>query len=943
MQRVIHEAEKHDGPVLEPTEPWEMGLGTEDNPGNAYVNGTVIYDEDEQLFKMWYQTFWVEGDFENFGYYVCYAISEDGVEWEKPDLGIFEYDGSRDNNIVYDSPLHPPSVIKDSPAESTYVSSGAGAGLFSSPDGLNWSPSGSRLPSVSGGPDSVATQFDPVAGKFVSLFRGLREIRGQRRRTIYRSLSDDFETWSEPQEVLPPAERDDELARESGNEYAGTYRMPMISYDGVYVGFPSVIFVGGGNTEEIIMQLAFSRDLKRWVREDHTSKIPLGDDGEFDSGMLFGATHGSDVLAVDDEVRVYYGGWDGGHATTERGAAVGLAKWRLDGFASLTNDGDSTGTVTTEVVQFEDDQLHVNADLENAAGKNGRLDVEVLDADGNVIDGFERENCVTIRGDEVDRKVNWLGPTNLGSLTGEEIRFRLYLEDGDVYSLQFDYERIQYTVDVSIEDEDANPIEGAAVTVDTIDERSATSDSDGTVSFELVNGEYTISASAEGFLDGSEEITVDGGDEAVTLTLEAEKTEPVGHYRLDTIQDDGTVLDASPSGNDGTNNGATVVDGVVGNALELAGEGVWVDIPDDPSLGVEHVTIATWVSPEPSERSYIFDGRGHEYFLDEFRTASGEPSERPEFGVSVGNTFYGCVAPEASVPDSEWYHVAGTYDGSEMRLYIDGELVQTNDAPSGPIDVSPGPARIGNFTGAEDDSRDWTYDGAIDDLYVYNRALSQGAIQDLIGRAPVAHYRLDTIQDDGTVLDASPSGNDGTNNGATVVDGVVDDALAFQGESIWVDVPDDPSLGVENVTIAAWVNPDSSSDPRYVFDGRGHEYLLDLRGADRRRPQLFLFVGGDFYRCIAPPGSVPDSGWYHVAGTYDGSEMRVYVDGESVQTNAKPSGPIDVSSGPARVGNFTGAEENSDDWTFDGVIDDLYVYDRALSNEEIDLLLARER
>ncbi|MEF8813709.1 MAG: LamG domain-containing protein [Halovenus sp.] len=929
MERIVHEAEKRDGPVLSPTEPWERTFGSDELPGNVYVYGTVMPDEDEERYEMWYTTFTlVEPDFSEFFYSICYAYSEDGIEWEKPDLGIIEYEGSTDNNIVYrGSRGHPLSVIRDSSATDEYVASGDAGTLFSSPDGLHWEISDSSLPSVTGGPDADFAAYDPRREDFMSFFRGLETVRGNNRRIQYLSRSDDFEDWSDPTAVVVPDERDDALAAEFGNEYAGAYHMPVLEYDGIYVGLLSMI-MSGGSSEEVLLQLAFSRDRRSWFRPDRQPKIPFGGNDDFDSGQIYCAGSGgtgSQALIVDDEIRVYYGGWDGTHDSSNRGAAIGLATWRIDGFASLANDGESTGTVTTEVVTFEDDELLVNADLETKRGKNGLLKVEVLDAEGNVIPGFERKNCVPIRGDEVDRKVNWRGPAKLDSLTGEDIQFRLFLEDGTLYSLQFDHERIAYALDVAVKKADGDPIEGAEVTVDGL---RGTTDAAGTTTFDLFNGEYTVSAVADNFEEASTDVSISDEGESITLTLDRLDLEPVAHYRLDAIQEDGTVLDASANDNDGTNDGATVVDGVVNNAFEFGGDDRFVDIPDDPSLGVENVTVAAWVSPEASERSYIFDGRGHEYLLNE-----REGTERPQLFLYVDGDFHRCIAPSNTVPDSEWYHVAATYDGSAMRMYIDGELVRTNEAPSGPMDVSSGPARIGNFTGKEEDpeGRDWTYQGAIDDLYVFDRALPQDAIQDLIGREPVAHYRLDEIQEDGTVLDASANDNDGTNDGATVVDGKVGNALEFPDGS-YVEIEDTPDLGLETLTITAWVSSEPGND-QYIFDGRGHEYLLNER-KDTERPQLMIWIDGDFYRCIAP--DVPDTDWYHVAATYDGSAMRMYIDGELVRTNDTPSGSIDVSSGPARIGNYVGSGFN-----YDGAIDDLHVFDRALLEWEIEALKAR--
>ena len=97
VRRQVNRWKKYPGnPVLRPSKPWEMG--------GTYLNvyGSVIYDEDEKLFKCWYWTMNAEDSpipTQNIKV-MCYATSTDGIHWEKPNVGIFEFPGSKDNNIV---------------------------------------------------------------------------------------------------------------------------------------------------------------------------------------------------------------------------------------------------------------------------------------------------------------------------------------------------------------------------------------------------------------------------------------------------------------------------------------------------------------------------------------------------------------------------------------------------------------------------------------------------------------------------------------------------------------------------------------------------------------------------------------------------------------------------------------------------------------------------
>ena len=104
----LHQPKKHpDNPLIHGDVPWEE---------TPYCFGTAIYDEEESIFKLWYQSY-------NYGQPVetrtpiLYATSTDGIQWIRPSLGLFEFDGSKKNNIVLQNygyhDLYSPSVIKD--------------------------------------------------------------------------------------------------------------------------------------------------------------------------------------------------------------------------------------------------------------------------------------------------------------------------------------------------------------------------------------------------------------------------------------------------------------------------------------------------------------------------------------------------------------------------------------------------------------------------------------------------------------------------------------------------------------------------------------------------------------------------------------------------------------------------------------------------------------
>lgn len=197
------------------------------------------------------------------------------------------------------------------------------------------------------------------------------------------------------------------------------------------------------------------------------------------------------------------------------------------------------------------------------------------------------------------------------------------------------------------------------------------------------------------------------------------------------------------------------------------------------------------------------------------------------------------------------------------------------------------------------------------------------------GRGLVAHYALNGIQPDGTVHDSSQYRNDGAVEGAVsmVHRGAVGNAFAFDGGH--VAIPDDPSFGVEHVTVAAWVNPDSAKSREYLFDGRGHRYgLKEDDGTEV--PRFFVFYDGGKIQQLNASQALPSGIWTHLAATYDGDVMKLYVNGTLDTQTSGASGPIDDAAGQCRIGDYVGGG-----YSFDGRLDEVYVFDRALSAVDV--------
>jgi hypothetical protein len=208
---------------------------------------------------------------------------------------------------------------------------------------------------------------------------------------------------------------------------------------------------------------------------------------------------------------------------------------------------------------------------------------------------------------------------------------------------------------------------------------------------------------------------------AILASPAAKAADPdlVGYWKFDETSG-ATAQDATGNGNDGTLNGDPQwVPGKLGGALEFDGDGDYVDIGDDPIFNITgQITVACWIKVEQFTISWqaIF--------------TMGDDSWRLQRQTTTDNLCWACTGVtgtpgdwwlygDANVNDGEWHHAAGVYDGSKYYLYVDGELDASKDT-SGTMSISSYPVFIG--ANAQQSGRE--FQGLIDDVRVYKRALS---------------------------------------------------------------------------------------------------------------------------------------------------------------------------------------------------------------------------
>jgi hypothetical protein len=441
MTRVFHKPVKDVGnPILFPQSPEE--LDPQFPPCAIAKSGGVWFDDKDQLFKMWYMT----------GYlgYAALATSRDGIHWDRPKLDVVP-----GTNLILPKNVHPDSgsVIIDheatdpnerykmlirepNPMGPPWLDHVPGL-LFTSPDGIHWKDEGK-----SGHMDDRSTMYyDPFRRKWVQSIRIWHPI-GARCRYYYDG--DDFLSstrWN--RETMVPWLRADHLDQGNYNP-AQLYNFDAIAYESLMIGFHQILHgphngycEKSGIPKLTELYLSTSRDGLNWHRPDRTPFLGARREyGSWEYGYVE-STAGM-CLIVGEELWIYYSAYAGdpNRITPENwrtsgiyaNGAVGLARLRRDGFASM-RPGNTNCATQTRKLRFEGSRLFLNA---NTASSH--LSVQVLDEDKKPIPGLTYEDCESFIGNSTCTEIRWKSGKNLAGLGDKKVSLQFRMDRGDLYS-----------------------------------------------------------------------------------------------------------------------------------------------------------------------------------------------------------------------------------------------------------------------------------------------------------------------------------------------------------------------------------------------------------------------------------------------------------------------------------------------------------------------------
>lgn len=673
VTRRYHPFRKHpDNPLIEVDRPWEQHV----------VNATTVLPDEDGGLRMYYYC-WTDRGKSGRGSFMCYAVSKDGLKWEKPNLGLYEYEGSKDNNIIPNGPGHVMRTPWEKDPQKRYQGVGGRYHAFSSPDGIHWKRE-SEETIISGG-DTSHFYWDPHTKRFRCTVKGASgrvsgDVRGLRRRVVGFSETNDLKKFPPLRMVMAPDDSDDLWCMPDTVQRTHFYACPVLAYETMYVGFlqiyraeePEGYFHG-----PLWLEMVSSRDGFHWNRQnvdtrvrgpyvlDSVSRSPLLDIGkyrEFDRGMVIAPT----PLLVGDELWIYYTGYDEEHDLLPYKSAIGLAKLRKDGFASLDAD-ETPGEVVTKAFENASGTLQVNYHA-----RGGRLLVELLDADGETIPGYGRDDCEPLTGNAVRGAVTWKGKTELPAV--DRIRFRFLLDRVRLFSF--------------MPGEQARPIDEPAGP--------------------CLQALYTFDGNTEAWADvlgddGLQELRNLG-----TSTLDHKEPDPAFGKR--------SLIVGSP----------------------------WrpwnrVEIDGTRDLG-RHFTLAAMVKPTQQRHARLFsayDGMSPVGTSD--LVFDYDPSGRVLDGLRFFCKGIQVDSAAVSFTEGKYHHLAVVYDDGSVSFYFDGKLVNQEWIPGGdPVVLSR------NLLVGEDAKRgsDEQLHGHVDDLLVYGQALSGDDIAVLATKGAAAFFNL---------------------------------------------------------------------------------------------------------------------------------------------------------------------------------------------------------
>lgn len=383
--------------------------------------------------------------------------------------------------------------------------------------------------------------------------------------------------------------------------------------------------------------------------------------------------------------------------------------------------------------------------------------------------------------------------------------------------------------------------------------------------------------------------------------------------------------------------GASWVPGVEGSALSLNGNtNSFARVPHNSSLEIPNaVSMSAWVRPNTVHRGTILyksAGNGFELWF----TIDGKIEFRLN-RTSNGTTYRILSNFSYSASLNQWLHVAATFDGSTMKIYVNG----VED-----ISRTYSPFTIGTISGnlvlaSMDGIQRWQ--GLLDEVRLYNRALSKEEVTLAMNGSPiletptpipsnlVGHWKMDEgngnqlIDHSGQVNNA----NVANTSGMSWIAGRDNLGLRLGGNNVGL-VPHHPSLEFSNaITVAVWIKPTAVGRRTIVSKGSPDGFFLRTETNGKIEFRFNANTNGTQFRVLSNQSYPTNGTWMHVAVTFDGTRSTMYINGVQDNTASYSPSVIRPNTTNLQIGAWDGINRYSGD------LDDLRLYSSVLSASEV--------
>jgi hypothetical protein len=467
LNRAVNPAVKHPEPVIKLDAPW-------DTDDDVFDFASVVYDEQDDLFKMWYTVYTVP-DRDAYRFYcpckMAYAFSEDGINWQRPVLNLIEVNGSTKNNFVTPEMgnfCH--SVILD-PSDAPHrrfkmlfmAESGYGSGgethwagfhvpicLAYSADGIHWDRPKHVNPVLRGISDGPFTFFyDVERRKYILMSRRVPNL--PRDISLYESY--DLVNWEDHGRIMVPGDQYD------ATDATSLHAISLCRYEDFILGMVNVLYTLPESESYSVfskppadypsqrlgtmdLQLAYSRDGRTWTRAfDRSVVVTVGPDDAPDAGFIYPINN---PIVREAETWIYYSArcyrhndWDSrGRAQKvlprHEGYAM-LAKMPEDHWVSL-NAGGKEGYFLTKP-WGPPHEVFVNADAEG-----GAIEAELITPYREPIPNFTRAECIPITANGKNQEIKWKcgrHPWDFATDYRGGVLMKFYLKNAKLYSYTF--------------------------------------------------------------------------------------------------------------------------------------------------------------------------------------------------------------------------------------------------------------------------------------------------------------------------------------------------------------------------------------------------------------------------------------------------------------------------------------------------------------------------